>query len=323
MTFGISRFLPTDYTGPQQNIAPLRCFPREPTTTDKKFPIGQLIIIGKNPSSGTQGDIWYLSKFDSSGDAIWLQLLSGAGSPGVDSLTTDDGAPVVDPDGNGNINVLGGTSITTAGQGPSTVTINLDADVANSYLTDSGSATPAANVISIVGGTGVDTAGSGSTVTINASASVPTTFTSDLGVATPVANNLNVIGSGGISTSGAADTLTISGTGMGISWSVITAATKTVVVQEGYFANRVGGVAFTLPATAAVGDAFAISAIHAGGWSLAQNASQYVRIGNQVTNTGVAGSLASTAIGDTISVICSVANTGFQVISSMGNITVI
>ena len=209
MTTGVPYTIPTDYTGLMQNVAPMRSFPREPLATDKKYRIGQLVLLGKNPSTGSQGDLWYLSKFDGSGNAVWLQLLSGAGSPGVDSLTTDDGPPVVDPDGNGNINIFGGTSITTSGQGPSTVTINLDADVANEYVCDVGTATPSSNSINVLGGTGLATVGVGATITINASASVPTTFTSDSGVATPALNNLNVLGGTGISTSGSGSTLTI------------------------------------------------------------------------------------------------------------------
>jgi len=236
MTIGISKFIPTDYTGPTSNLAPIRFFPREPTTTDKKYPVGQLVILSKNPSSGTEGDIWYLANFDSSGDAQWLQLLTGAASPGIDEVTTDDGSPSVKPDGNGNINIVGGMGVSVTGNGPG-------------------------------------------------------------------------------------DTVTISASGVGLTWSVISSATQAVSVQNGYFANRGAGVTFTLPATAAVGDAFAISAINAGGWTLAQNAGQTVHFGNQDTTTGAGGSLSTTAIGDTITVVCSVANTDFVVINSIGNIT--
>lgn len=106
MTFGVSRFDPTSYTGPKQNLVPLRDFPRQPTTTDKKYPIGQHVIIGKDPISGTEGDIWYLAYFDSSGDAIWHQLSIGAGSPGIDTITSNSGG-AVSPDGGGDLDFLG------------------------------------------------------------------------------------------------------------------------------------------------------------------------------------------------------------------------
>lgn len=238
MSVGISSTNPLDYLGLSQNVPPIKCFPRQPTTNDKKFAIGQLIILGRNPTSGSQGDIWYLSKFDSNGDAIWLQLLTGAGSPGVDSIETDDGSPEVEPDGNGIISVVGGMGVTVNGNGP------------------------------------------GNTVTINA-------------------------------------------IGGGLSWSVISSATQSISSQNGYFANRGGGVAFTLPATCSIGDTFSIGAINAGGWSLAQNAGQTIKIGSLDTTLGVGGSLASTANGDTIKIVCCVQDTNFVVVSSMGNITVV
>jgi len=173
MSVGISRFIPTDYLGPNQDFVPIKCFPREPRTTDKKFPIGQIVLLGKNPSSGSEGDIWYLARFDSSGNAIWLQLATGASSPGIDTVTTDDGAPAVDPDASGNINVLGGTGVAVTGQGPgSTVTVSASGDVANSYVTDSGTATPSSNVLNVLGGTNINTAGASDNLTVNLDANI-------------------------------------------------------------------------------------------------------------------------------------------------------
>jgi hypothetical protein len=210
MTIGISRFIPTDYTGPTSNLIPVRYFPREPTTTDKKYPVGQFVIISKNPISGIQGEIWYLSKFDSVGDAIWIKFTSGGGGAGINTVITDDGAPAVQPDLNGNINIFGSTDITVTGQGPGdTVTVTAGATLATSYVTDNGTAIPALNILNIVGDGAVDTSAVGNTITVNAGQTIPTTFTTDAGVATPSSNNLDVIGGTGINTSGAGDTITI------------------------------------------------------------------------------------------------------------------
>ena len=74
---------------------------------------------------------------------------------------------------------------------------------------DSGSATPTAGVVSLVGGTLINTSASGSTVTINADDSVVATAITDSGTVTGYGNNINIIGDGSILTSGSGDTVTI------------------------------------------------------------------------------------------------------------------
>ena len=154
--------------------------------------------------------------------------------------------------------------------------------------------------------------------------SVNTFTTADLNVVTPVANNVDFANGAGISITGSGDTITITNTSTtGVVWSVITAATKTIVVNEAYFANRGAGVTFTLPATAVVGDQFCISSISAGGWTIGQSAGQSIRLGSSLTTPGGGGSLASTAIGDSVCVVCAVANTDFIAINGTGNITIV
>jgi len=149
--------------------------------------------------------------------------------------------------------------------------------------------------------------------------------TPDSTVVEPTDGNINFLNGSGITITGSGSDITFTATASPfiLQWEVITDATKTIVVNEGYFANRGAGVTFTLPAVSALGDVFYLSAINAGGWILAQNAGQDVRMGNQITTTGAGGSLASTAIGDSLFCVCSVANTSFVVISSIGNITVV
>lgn len=282
MTAGLPGASPLDYTGIPVNVVPLKVFFRRPLTTDKKYRIGQMAILGRNPSTGSQGELWYLANFDASGDAVWLQLSSGISPPGVDSFTTDDGAPPVVPDVAGDVLVVGGTGIVTSGNGPGkTITISVNGSaVATQYDGNSGSAIPSGGI-------------------------------------------LNIIGSGGLTTSGAGDTITISQSGGGLTWNTITDPTETLAVNNGYLANRGAGVTFTLPGTAAFGSVIAVSAINAGGWTIAQNAGQQIQFGNSNTTAGAGGSLASTAIGDTVYLLCSVANTNFQVLNSIGNITIV
>jgi hypothetical protein len=190
---GVPYHNPLSYTGPQMNLIPIKMFFREPTVTDTKYRVGSVAI-------------------------------TGAASPGIDTITTDDGAPAVDPDGNGNVEILGGNGCSVTGQGP------------------------------------------GNTVTID--------VLSD-----------------------------------GYDWEVIQDSTKTIEAHKGYFSDRGAGVAFTLPASAEVGDSFKIVNVNAGGFTIAQNAGQVLNIGNDSTTTGVGGSVASTDIGDCVTFTCAIANT--------------
>jgi hypothetical protein len=110
--------------------------------------------------------------------------------------------------------------------------------------------------------------------------------------------------------------------GGGLAWSVIVASPITNP-GNGYFTNGGSPVTVTLPATSAVGDQLALSAMNANGWVLAQLAGQSVQMTNQATTTGAGGSLASTDIGDSIYLVCNVANLSWIVQSSMGNITIV
>lgn len=111
-------------------------------------------------------------------------------------------------------------------------------------------------------------------------------------------------------------------------WSVVTGTTKTCVVNEAYFANNAALVVFTLPSSAAVGDKVFIKGMGAGGWKLAQGASQLIIFtsggvaGLNQTTTGANGYVASNDTEDSVELVCSVANTTFRVVSSQGNLII-
>lgn len=154
-----------------------------------------------------------------------------------------------------------------------------------------------------------------------ASGDLSTITTPDSVVVSPVAGNINLLNGTGMTITGSGDNITFNSKGGGLAWSVVTGTTQTAAVNHGYIANNAAGVAFTIPATASVGDLIAITTIHAGGFSVLQNAGQRIQIGRQNTTLGVGGSLASTHIGDTVFLLCTVANTGFLVIDMVGDIT--
>lgn len=142
----------------------------------------------------------------------------------------------------------------------------------------------------------------------------------------PIQPIASVGSAGQVLTSNGAGTLPTfqaSGAG-GIVFSVITAASKSMISDEGYFANNAGTITFTLPATASVGDKFAVYGMNNNnGWTIAQNAGQTIHFGNRNTTTGVGGSISSIRRYDGLLFVCNVANTDFVVIQSIGNMLVV
>lgn len=126
----------------------------------------------------------------------------------------------------------------------------------------------------------------------------------------------------GITITPGTNSITIAAGG-GIVWTPKTTA-FTIAAGEGYITNNaVTQVVATLPATATIGDTFEITNIGAAGWKIEQNASQYINFGNSTTTVGVGGSLSSSAIGDTVRIVCIATNNGFQMLSSVGNLDLI
>jgi hypothetical protein len=88
------------------------------------------------------------------------------GAPDVQFLEGNSGGEV-GPNGSGVINVVGTGNITVTGNpGTNTLTISESSSVSDAFVTNSGTAVPAAGILNIVGGTNVTTSGSGNTVTI-------------------------------------------------------------------------------------------------------------------------------------------------------------
>jgi len=168
---------PLSYTGPKNNLIPIKMFKRRPTTADVKYRVGTFVILGDSPSTGSKGELWYLTEYNSSGEAVWHR---------IDTAQNDDNH---------------------------------------------------------------------------------------------------------------------------IPWSVITAATHDIEVNNGYFANNAGVIDFTLPETAAVGDTISITNIN-GGFRIIQQTGQKIYVGTSST-TITSGTLDSTALGDAITLTCAVANTDF------------
>lgn len=146
------------------------------------------------------------------------------------TFTSDSG--VATPSA-GNLNILGGSGVTTAGSG-ATITINASSTTPTSFVTDSGTAVPSSNVLHVSGGTNIATSGSGSSVTISYSGASPgTTITGNSGGAlSPTAGNWNIVGSGSITTAGSGSTLTAQLTGL-TNHALLVGAGSTTITKVG------------------------------------------------------------------------------------------
>lgn len=161
---------------------------------------------------------------------------------------------------------------------------------------------------------------------IGGTASVTTLTGNSGGAVGPSAGNINIIGSGALTVTGnpGTNTLTITDTGGGIPWTVVTGASQTMAANNGYIANNAGTINFSLPATAAVGSILRVTGINnATGWQITQAAGQQIFISTSSTTLGAGGSLTSSATRNSIELVCVVANTTYNAISFVGNITVV
>jgi hypothetical protein len=104
-------------------------------------------------------------------------------------------------------------------------------------------------------------------------------------------------------------------------WTVVTGATA-LVTLHGYFSNSSSNVTFTLPATAGVGATFYVSNMNSGNIVIGQNSGQTIQFGNKVSTSGTGGNVTGTSIGDSLTIVCNVANDVFTVINSVGQFNV-
>lgn len=276
----------------------------------------------------------------------------GPGSTSVDFVTGNSGGEVA-ADAGYNINILGdnASGLDTIGNlSPNTLTIfGLPSSTTQigttRYATNAESAaqsigtaslTPA-NITSLFssnylpssqGGTGLSSPAAHSLIVTNGSS--PYTV---LGVASngqipigSIASDpvLNTITAGsGISVVNGPGTITISSVTGTLAWNTISGS-QTLAVENGYICVSPGGaLSLALPATSVLGDIIEVTLDGATSFSITQSAGQQIRIGNLATTAGVGGSITSTQQGDSIRLVCQTANLKWNVISSMGNPTVV
>ena len=265
---------------------------RNPTSSDKKYPVGAIWI---NTSNNTA---WLLT----SAPGNWSEFAASVAGA-VTSLTGDSGGAIQPAAGN---ITLAGTSnqIATSGAG-STITFSLVGPYTPSTYTAHG----------VLVGEGTSSiaalaAGTNGQVLLGSTGADPVfgTLTTTTGVAfTTGAGSLAI----NVKTGGYAVVDQTS--------SSVNLAVQTLYVTD----NGSTQVVYTLPATAPQGSVIEVVGSSAGGWKIAQNASQQILLQNQSTTAGTSGSLSSTNKNDSVKLVASVggASTIWTVVSYSGTFT--
>ena len=115
-------------------------------------------------------------------------------------------------------------------------------------------------------------------------------------------------------------------------WNTVSGTSQTMVTNNGYRTTNVALTTLTLPTTAAVDTTMRVVGSGTGGWKIAQNASQQIRFlgttaGTTATTSGVtgyidAGVVTGSDVMASIEIMCTTANTTWDVISCNGNVNI-
>lgn len=265
---------------------------RNPTTNDFKYPIGSMWI---NTSNNTA---WLLT----SNPGVWSEFAASVAGAIV-SITGDSGG--AESAAGGNFNILGTANQVAVTGSAATETISLigpytpSTYTAHGVLIGEGTSSIVAAAVGtngqvLLGSTGAD----------------------------PVFGTLTT--TTGVSFTTGAGALAINIATGGFAVVDQTTASVALAVQKMYIIDAGASlVTLTLPATAPQGSVIKIVGSSAGGWRVAQNANQKIRLASNSTTTGVGGSVSSTNINDCIEMVASTggASTVWTIASSSGSLT--
>lgn len=147
-------------------------------------------------------------------------------------------------------------------------------------------------------------------------------FVTDDGTAIPLANIIEILGGRDIHTSASGNIIMVAFTGA-TQWSTISSS-QTLAINHGYICISPGGaISLALPAVSSVGDTIEVTLDGSTSFTITQSAGQQIRMGSLSTTAGVGGSLTSNNQGDSIRMVCSIADLKWNIVSAMGNPTII
>jgi len=103
-------------------------------------------------------------------------------------------------------------------------------------------------------------------------------------------------------------------------YDAVAGTTQQAAGSANYIPNNASLVTITLPITAAVGSRLRVVGLGAGGWRVAQNASQLIHKSGTATTIGTGGHIDSSNRYDAATLVCIVANTEWSIVDSQGTI---
>lgn len=99
--------------------------------------------------------------------------------------------------------------------------------------------------------------------------------------------------------------------------AVTSTTSQSMTWGRAYIVNSASLVTLTLPTVAPLGSMLYIVGINTGGWTIAQNAGQSIRVSSSsVSTTGTGGSVSSNNSYDSLALICTVANTSWTALNN-------
>lgn len=282
--------------------------PRAPTTNDKKYPVGAIWVNTATNSA-------YIL---TSAPGNWSLFGTSSGGA-VNSLTGDAGGAILPAAGNITLAGTSGQGISTSGAG-STITFT----VADWTTAQKGVGVLSTNAQAI--------AGVGTTQAVT-----PAALQAKIGTQTAhgvITGNTGATSALGVTAAGTTGQALLGATGaepafgnlVTVNISNVTGTTQAMAVGTSYISNHASAtVVYTLPASGALGDRIEVVGNGPGGWQIAQNANQAIKINDQTTTTGTGGSLNSTERYNSVQLYCVVsgASTIWNVVSYSGTLTTV
>jgi len=308
---GLSPNNPKAYVGPNVYLSTVVNRTRRPTGADyrqpetgKLYPISSYWLVGKNPTTGVEGELWYLSKIVAN-VAYWL-MLSGSTGPLL-NIVVPLGVSPIQPDNTGTVNFtssLGTIAITGSSANPNNHTINFDLtggglgidsvalQTGTTPIGPDGTGQIIFNGSSVAAGTNpVRTNGTGPNtmqLEVQISQAIAATNATNIGLAAFNSAHFSVDANGFVSS--------IAG---GFPWNDVAGAFA-ASVQNGYFIT--GTATGTLPASPVQGDTVQFFVDHATEvLTIQASGTQIIRMGILASTGG--GTATSTQHGDSVELV--------------------